>query len=141
MQMTAENYLRQYEYAIKKAKRLQEEYEKELIEIDAIRSVSDLDGMPHGTGISKTVEDKAIRLADKLLEWKMAALDALKERQDVFDMIYDIDGLAGEVLYCRYVKLLTLDAIATDLVISVPTVMKYKKLGLQKVQEKLDNSF
>lgn len=139
--MTAENYLRQYEYATKRARRLQEEYEKELLEIDAVKSVSDMDGMPHGSGISKTVEDKAIRLTDKLIEWKMAAIDALAERQAVFDMIYGINGLAGEVLYCRYVELKTIEAIAEELDKSVPTIVKYRKIGLQKVQDKIDGSF
>ena len=60
--MTAKEYLKQYEYAHKKAERFREEYEAEMLKVDAVRSLSDNDGMPHGSGISKPTEDKAIRL-------------------------------------------------------------------------------
>ena len=83
--MTAKEYLKQYEYAQKKADRYREEYEAELLKVDAVRSLSDNDGMPHGSGISKPTEDKAIRLADKALRWKQAELDAIEIRQEVFD--------------------------------------------------------
>lgn len=103
--MTAKEFLRQYEYADTRARRLREEYEKEIALIDAIRSASDNDGMPHATGISKPVEEKAIRLADKALEWRNAEADAIKARQTVFELINSIDGIEGSVLYERYINL------------------------------------
>jgi hypothetical protein len=101
----AKEFLRQYEYADARARRLRAEYEKEIALIDAIRSASDNDGMPHGSGISKPVEDKAIRLADKALEWRNAEADAIKARQTVFELINSIDGIEGSVLYERYINL------------------------------------
>ena len=65
--MTAKEFLRQYEYADRKVRRLETEYHDELIMVDAIRSASDNDGMPHGSGISKPTEEKALRIADKHL--------------------------------------------------------------------------
>ena len=103
--MTAKEYLKQYEYAQKKADRLREEYETELMKVDAVRSLSDNDGMPHGSNISKPTEDKAIRLADKALRWKQAELDAIEIRQEVFDTIWDIPDVEGDVLYERYIHL------------------------------------
>ena len=103
--MTTKEYLRQYEYASKRAARYREEYELELLKVDAVRSLSDNDGMPHGTGISKPTEDKAIRLADKALKWQQAELDAIEVRQKVFDLICDIPDIEGDVLYQRYIKL------------------------------------
>ena len=103
--MTAKEFLKQYEYADQRARRLRAEYEREKALIDAIRSSSDNDGMPHGSGISKPVEEKAIRLADKAMKWKMAELDALHARQEVFALINSFDGIEGEVLYERYVNL------------------------------------
>lgn len=103
--MKAKEYLRQYEYASKKAARYREEYETELLKVDAVRSVSDNDGMPHGTNISKPTEDKAIRLADKALKWQQAELDAIEVRQKVFDLICEIPDIEGDVLYHRYIKL------------------------------------
>ena len=103
--MTAKEYLKQYEYADRRVRRLEQEYEQEMLMVDAIRSASDNDGMPHGNSISKPTEDRAIRLADRKLRLVQARLDALEVRQDIFDLINDIEGIEGDVLYERYIKL------------------------------------
>ena len=103
--MTAKEYLKQYQYAVDRVRRYEEEYENESLLIDAIRSASDNDGMPHGSGISKPTEDKAIRLADRALRLTEARLEAIRIRQDVFDLIDSIDGIEGDVLYQRYINL------------------------------------
>lgn len=103
--MTAKEYLKQYEYAVDRVRRYEEEYQSELTLIDAIRSASDNDGMPHGSGISKPTEDKAVRLADKSLRLVEARLKAIEIRQEIFDLIDSIDGIEGDVLYQRYIKL------------------------------------
>ena len=103
--MTAKEYLRQYEYAVDRVRRYEEEYQNELTLIDAIRSASDNDGMPHGSGIGKPTEDKAIRLADRALRLTEARLEAIQIRQEVFDLIDSIDGIEGDVLYQRYINL------------------------------------
>ena len=102
--MTAKEFLRQYEYADKKAKRLQAEYERELELIDSVRSTLGGDGMPHGSGISRRTEDAAIRLSEKAEKWKDAQTDAIHKRQLVFDAIHDIDGVEGDVLYQKYIN-------------------------------------
>lgn len=103
--MTAKEFLRQYEYADRRVRRLETEYHDELIMVDAIRSASDNDGMPHGSGISKPTEEKALRLADTHLRLLEAKIDAVEKRQRVFDAINDIDGIEGDLLFQRYVKL------------------------------------
>ena len=103
--MTAKEYLKQYQYAVDRVRRYEEEYENESLLIDAIRSASDNDGMPRGSGISKPTEDKAIRLADRALRLTEARLEAIQIRQEVFDLIDSIDGIEGDVLYQRYVNL------------------------------------
>ena len=103
--MTAKEYLRQYEYAVDRVRRYEEEYQNELTLIDAIRSASDNDGMPHGSGISKPTENKAIRLADKSLRLVEARLRAVEVRQEIFDLVDSIDGIEGDVLYQRYINL------------------------------------
>lgn len=113
--MTAKEYLRQYEYAAKRIKRLEEEYEAERLQIDAVRSVSDNDGMPHGNGISKPTEEKAIRLADKLQELADARLEAVEIRREVFNFVDGIGGEEGEVLYYRYIKLLLWREVADEM--------------------------
>lgn len=103
--MTAKEYLKQYEYAVDRVRRYEEEYQNELTLIDAIRSASDNDGMPHGSGISKPTENKAVRLADRALRLTEARLEAIQIRQEVFDLIDSIDGIEGDVLYQRYINL------------------------------------
>ena len=103
--MTAKEYLKQYEYADRRVRRLEHEYEQEMLMVDAIRSASDNDGMPHGAGISKPTEERAIRLADSHLRLIQARLDAIEKRQEVFDLINSIDGIEGDVLYQRYINL------------------------------------
>ena len=103
--MTAKEYLRQYEEYDRRAKRYKAEYEREAELIDAIRSPSGSDGLPHGNGISRTTEDKAIRLSEKRLKWKEAELDALHMRQQIFETIQKVSGIEGDILYERYVNL------------------------------------
>ena len=103
--MTAKEYLRQYEELNRRALRLKMEYQTEVEKIDAIGSTLAGDGMPHGNGISRKTEDKAIRLADKALAWKTAELEAIEKRQEIFELINSIGGIEAEILYQRYVCL------------------------------------
>ena len=135
--MTAKEYLKQYEYASKRAARYREEYELELLKVDAVRSLSDNDGMPHGTGISKPTEDKAIRLADKALKWKQAELDAIEIRQEVFDLIRDIPDIEGDVLYQRYIKLHKWEEICVLLHYSWQGIHKVHRRALVIVDSRL----
>lgn len=101
--MTAKQFLRQYEEANNKALQHKREYERQR---ELIGSVSvKMDGMPHGSNISKPTEEDAIRLADKALKWQQAELDAIRVRQEVYELIADIPGIEGQVLYERYVNL------------------------------------
>ena len=135
--MRAKEYLRQYEYANRKAERLKAEYEAELELVDSVRSTLGGDGMPHGSGISKTVEDRAICLADKAMCWKVAQLDALEKRQEVFELIHGIEGIEGDVLYEKYIKLRTWEDIADTLHYSVRGVQYAHGRALLIVTAKL----
>lgn len=135
--MRAKEYLRQYEYANRKAERLKAEYEAELELVDSVRSTLGGDGMPHGSGVSKPVEDRAIRLADKAMCWKVAQLDALEKRQEVFELIHGIEGIEGDVLYEKYIKLRTWEDIADTLHYSVRGVQYAHGRALLIVTAKL----
>ena len=110
--MTAKEYLQQYENAHRVARKCRIEYEKELELIDAIGSPLAGGGTPHGSGISKKVENKAIRLADKALELKQAELEALRIRQEIFNVIRQVPGEEGDVLYERYINLKSWSEVA-----------------------------
>ena len=133
--MTAKEYLRQYEYAVKRIKRLETELEEETLLIDAVRSVSDNDGMPHGSGINKPTEDRAIRLADKRLRLVQARLDAVEIRQNVYDVIERIGGDEADVLYQRYILLKTWDKVCESVFYSWYKVNHLHRDALDKVDK------
>ena len=131
--MTAKEFLQQYRDAVLIADRLRNEYEKELILIDASRSVSDNDGMPHGSGINKPTEEKAVKLADKALDYQNAHLEAIRIRQKVFDVIRKVPGEKGDVLYERYINLKSWSEVAAAVGYSERHVYNLHREGLADV--------
>ena len=135
--MNAKEYLTQYRQATRRAERFRKEYEHEMQRIDAVRSLSDNDGMPHGSGISKPTEEKAIRLANAAARWKVAELEAIEIRQEVFSTISRIQGIEGDVLFGRYIELKPWEAIAADLNYSLRGIYAIHGRALQIVAEYL----
>lgn len=135
--MTAKEYLRQYERAVRRAERYRAEYQKESDLIDAVRSLSDNDGMPHGSNISKPTEDKAVRLADRRLRLIDAELEAIRIKQEVFDFIDSIEGIEGDVLLLRYVDLLTWEEICYKIHYSWRQTHRIHHRALSMVSEML----
>lgn len=138
MAMKAIEYLEQYEYAIYAANRARANYELENERIDAIGSTLSNDpGMPHGTGISKKTENKAIRLADKAKKWLDAEEQAQIKLEEITDFINGIPGVEGTVLYQRYVLLLGWREIAENLVYSESGIFKVRDRALAIAERKL----
>jgi len=136
--MKAIEYLEQYEYAIYAANRARANYELENERIDAIGSTLSNDpGMPHGTGISKKTENKAIRLADKAKKWLDAEEQAQIKLEEITDFINGIPGVEGMVLYQRYVLLLGWREIAENLVYSESGIFKVRDRALAIAERKL----
>ena len=122
-------------YAAKRIKRLEEELNDERIMIDSVRSLSDNDGLPHGSGISKPTEDRAIRLADKLSELVQARLEAIELRREVFNVVQKVDGVPGDVLFARYIKLMKWDEVSAYVNYSWKWTHHYHRIGLEIVSE------
>ena len=101
--MTVKCFLEQYRKADRKARKLFREYMKEQSLIDALKSPLGQSGEVHGSGISKSVEQRAIRLADKSNEYREASLEALEIRQEIVDAIKGINGREYDALYEYYV--------------------------------------
>ena len=131
--MTAKEYLRQYEYANRRVARLEAELVEERLLIDAVRSVSDNDGMPHGSGTSDPTADKAIRLADKLQRLADARLEAVRIRQEVYDTIEKVGGFEADVLMQRYIYLKTWAEVCESLFYSWTKVRTAHNAALEKV--------
>ena len=102
--MTGREYLEQYRHKELLLLRVREEYRKELDTIDSIRSALDNSGVPSGH-VSRTVELRAMRLAEKAERLRTAELEALATRQKVFDVISMVEGVKGQILYERYINL------------------------------------
>lgn len=133
--MTAEYYLNQYRRAVEREARCQSEYEKELLLIDAVRSLSDNDGMPHGSGTSKPTEDKAIRLADAHKKLADAKLEALRIRHDLFDEICKVPGAKGDVMIGYYIDLMEPDELAEVMNYSIRHVRRLLREGTESFGE------
>lgn len=141
--MTAKEYLRQYEYAVKRIHRLEEELEVERLMIDSVRSLSDVDGLPHGTNISRPVEERAIRIVDKAAELYDARLEAIEIRQDVFETVMSImkqDKLASDVLYERYIQLKEWRQVCEAVSYTWPTVRRAWHRGLDLVELQINTT-
>lgn len=138
--MTAKEYLKQYEYKAKQADHLREVYEIQHEKIDAIGSTLSHDaGMPHGTGVSRKTEDRAIKLADAALAWKEAELEALLIKGEVFDTIRDVPGVEGEILYQRYINLKSWEEICVMIHYTWSSTHRAHRRALAIVQKILDD--
>lgn len=133
--MTAKQFLRQYEEADRRARRLRAEYEAECLLIDALRSSSDNDGMPHGNSVGRPTEEKAIRLMDKAHKWKAAEARAIEMRQIIFDVVNTVEGVPGDVLYHRFILLESWEDVCGAVNYTWPTVRKYWHKGEMMVEE------
>lgn len=109
--MDAREYLEQYKHKEILLSRIREEYREELDSISSIKSALDNRGIPSGQ-VSKTVERKAVRLAEKAERLKRAEVEALKTRQEIFDVIAKVEGVKGQILYERYINLKKWDDVA-----------------------------
>ena len=139
--MTARRYLEQYRRAVQRIRRLEEEYERESLLIDAVRSVSDNDGMPHGANISKPTEDKAVRLAEKMERIVDARLTAIEVRQEVFDTIMELDDLECDVLLQRYVCLKKWEDVCLAVNYTWPSVRSAWHRGEDMIQDIIDTRY
>ena len=136
-----EEFLRQYRNADRYVRKLEREIEREQYLIDSIRSPLGSSGEPHGTGISKSVEIRAVRIADKIEEFERAAVQAVMIRQRVFDAIRDIGGIEGELLYEYYVdyfdekkgKPKTWEDVADIIHVDPRSVYRIKKRAFKKM--------
>ena len=134
----ATEYLEQYEYALYAANRARANYELETERIDAIGSTLASDGQPHGTGVSRQTENKAIRLADRAKEWLDAEEQAQIKLEEITEFLNKIPGIEGVVLYQRYVQLLGWKEIADNLIYSESGIFKVRERALAIAERMLN---
>lgn len=132
-------YLKQYEYALYAAQLARRSYELEMERIDAIGSTLAGDGTPHGSGVSRKTEDKAIKLADKAGKWLDAEAEAQIKLEEIANFINLIPGIEGVVLYQRYVELLGWREIADNLSYTESGIFKVRERALMIAERLLNN--
>lgn len=128
--MTIKEYLERYGEADRLARLSRIEYQKELERIDAIHSPLGGDGTPHGSGISRTVENKAIKLADRAKEVRRVETEALQIMREVYDVIRKVPGKPGDVLYERYINLKSWNDVAKAIKYSKRQAHRFHDEGL-----------
>ena len=134
-QLAAKEYMEGYETACRRVRQCQEQYDRESLLIDAIRSTSDNDGMPHGTNIGRPTEAKAIRLADKGINLFEAKREAIRIQGEIFAVAFRVGGVESDVLIERYVKLKDWNDVYTAVNYSESQTHRYHRTGLDKVAD------
>lgn len=132
--MDARTYLMQYEDADMKVRRLEAEYQKEREMIDAVRSSAKFDEVSVKKQNQKAQEEKIIRLAYKAEKLKEAKIEAIEKRQEIMETINKVEGRSGEVLYNKYIRLMSWPEVAALMHYSWGGIHKLKRKGWAQVE-------
>lgn len=112
--MTVKEYLNQYLILNKRIQLLDQQIAE--VEAEMERVTAELDGMPHGTGLSDKVGELATTLAD--LKWDLTDMrtEAWKVKARVMHTILSVDNEDyQQVLMLRYVEDMHWQAIADEM--------------------------
>lgn len=134
-QLAAKEYMDKYGDAIRRVRQCEEQLERENLNVDAIRSSSDNDGMPHGNNVGRPTEEKAIRLVDRGIDLFDARDDARQIQREVFEVAYMVGGVEGDVLIERYIKLKDWKDVYKAVNYAETQTLRYHRAGLDKVAD------
>ena len=138
--MTAKEYLDEPRRLYDRARRLEERYNELFERATSPRCALNLgDGLGvQSSGSGNTRERLLVELADAKRRYIEAELDYIECRQNTFDLICNIDGQVGEVLYKRYIKMQIWQQIADEEGSrSSRNMYKLNNLGLRIVESLL----
>lgn len=134
-QLAAQHYMEKYGDACRRVRQCAEQLERERLGVDAIRSSSDNDGMPHRHNIGRPTEDKAIRLVDKGMNLFEAKDEARRIQREIFEVAYQVGGVEGDVLIERYIKLKDWRDVYKAINYAESQTHRYHRAGLDKVAD------
>lgn len=133
--MRVKDYLRQYETATRRIKRLEARY-RELNDLaGCVRSPMDTDGQPRAMNTGKPTEEKAVKMADVFRELEQARNEALDIQFEVFQVIYQVPGICGDVLAERYINLKTWPEVAESVGYSLRWTHELHHRGLEYIKQ------
>lgn len=134
-QLAAKDYMDKYGDACRRVRQCEEQLERENLSVDAIRSASDNDGMPHGTNVGRPTEEKAIRLVDYGINLFDARDEARRIQREIFEVAYQVGGVEGDVLIERYIKLKDWKDVYKAINYAETQTHRYHRAGLNKVAD------
>ena len=134
--MTAREFLNQYRALSMKVDSLRAEYQAQREAIDSIRTSLEGEG-GRTLEISRPVERMAVKLAEKAEELKEAEAEALRIRQQIYDVILHVPDVPGEILYQRHINLKSWGEIAEAVGYSRSQVFRFYQRGLHIVAGKI----
>ena len=136
--MTVREYLRQYEKAKRRVRRLEAHYH-ELEEIaGAVKSPMDQDGQPKSFTITKPTEEKAVRLAEALTELEAAREEAEAVLVGMYHVLDKIGGVYGDILIDRYISLMRWEDIADTVHYSLRQTHRLHQKALNMLREMIE---
>lgn len=134
-QLAAQRYMEKYGDACRRVRQCEEQLERERLSVDAIRSASENDGMPHGRNVGRPTEEKAIRLVDKGVNLFDAKAEARRVQREIFEVAYRVGGVESDVLIERYIKLKPWRAVYKAVNYAGRQTHRYHCAGLDKVAD------
>lgn len=135
--MTAKEYLQSYKEYQRIADRKKEKWLAAAADLVSLPSSANYEDIRTGRNIHAQ-EDRIIKAQQKKEAWAIAELNALEVRQDVFGLIYDIDGVPGDILIERYIKLKKWEDVCTAVGLCRTQVNALHKDALTIVQQRVD---
>lgn len=110
--MTAKEFLQEPGRLYKRARRLEERYQELFEKATSPRCALDVgDGLRIRSSSGNAREILLVELADAKQRYIEAELDYIECRQNVFDILVNIEGTTGDVLIERYIKLKTWEKV------------------------------
>ena len=133
--MKAKEYLDQYRKLTTRIRILEREIE--MVQEESAK----MDGQPRGSDISDNTSRLALKLAEMGDELAGMKRDALIKREEIRKTIEEVQNDAySELLYLRYIELLTWDGVADQMVYSWRHVLRMHDKAIQEVEKKLKKS-
>lgn len=134
-QLAAKEYMDRYGDACRRVRQCEEQLARENLNVDAIRSASDNDGMPHGRSVGRPTEDKAIKLVDRGIDLFDAREKARQIQREIFEVAYQVGGIESDVLIERYVKLKDWRDVYKAINYAETQAHRYHRSALDKVAD------
>ena len=138
--MTAKEYLLQYQ----KLKIRTEDLRNDIYELEeavtSVKSLSDNDGMPHGSGYNNKTERQITVLVDKKNEYKQLLIDLANKKIEICETIDSLeDPVMIRLLRDRYIRLLSWEEIAINIGYTPAHTRGYLHLNsLKAISEKVN---